>query len=88
MTFLDRTGKSTRGKYTRPHFAGMLGPTFKLGPKPAGAGSKAKAATTSTSGTDSALAQLQNSLASESQRKTDNTYVVVRIGLNNLIDSK
>jgi RNA polymerase II elongation factor ELL len=73
MAFLDRNGDSVREKFTRPQFTALFGPTFKMGPKPVGVSSKPKAVTTSTSGADTALAQLQNSLASEGQRKADNT---------------
>jgi hypothetical protein len=74
MELLDKHGGTFRGAFNRPKMISMFGPNhFKAAPKPAAASSKAKVAATTTSGADTALAQLQNSLASAGQRKADNT---------------
>ncbi|KAG9229370.1 hypothetical protein BJ875DRAFT_387499 [Amylocarpus encephaloides] len=55
------------------------GKRFKPGPKPAGVMPKHRiiASASATAGTDLALAQLQNSLAAEGQRKAENTTKLV-----------
>jgi hypothetical protein len=74
MALFDKSSGTSRGMFNRPAMISLLGPNnFKAVPKPAAASSKANAAATTTLGADTALAQLQNSLASDSQRKADNT---------------
>ena len=73
MTFFDNNGKRVNYGFGHPAFAGVFGKR-SLTPSQKPVTTTVKAATSSsTSSADQALAQLQNSLATESQRKTENT---------------
>ncbi|CAG8982201.1 hypothetical protein HYALB_00003637 [Hymenoscyphus albidus] len=80
MAFSDRNGKSVT--FGTPAFkAPFRKKHFVPGPKPAARNLAAsKAATSTIEGADNALAQLQNSLASEKERKLENTTKLIKNG--------